>query len=253
MPLVHGLFEQVKHAGPGPVHFIDGGVGVPDDGVGNAKTDPGNVLGHAVGVVAQDVDDVAAILAQQTAGVSGVHAGFLQKAHQLPGGVMGLPGPGDAPGRLFADAGHLGEPIGIGLDHRQGVGLEMTDDPVDQPGTHALDETRFQVAANAVHRGRQKHGKDRERELLAIAGMGLPASPDLYRFPDTRLGHGAFDGDGPVVFIGSQPGDGEVILPVVIGDPLDVAGKGDFRRGRHGLKLGRSRIHCAARSRSAAT
>jgi hypothetical protein len=132
--------------------------------------------------------------------------------------VVGLPGIGDAPGGLFADAGHLGESIRMRLDHRQGVGLEMVDDPVDQPGAHALDETRFQVAANAVHRGRQTQPIGRERKLLPIAGMGLPASCNRYRRPDSRRRHGSFDGDGAVVFIGAQPGDGEVALPVVIGD-----------------------------------
>src|SRR5258706_125919 len=70
---------------------------------------------------------------------------------------------------------HLQQPIGLLLDHAQGVGLEVGGDALGHPGTDALDEARAQVAADALDGGRQHGGVAGHLELLAVLGVALPA------------------------------------------------------------------------------
>ena len=86
--------------------------------------------------------------------MNGIDAVLLQKRQELAGGMVRLPRRGDTPGDLFADAIDFGQPVRIGFDDRQGVGLEVVDEPVHQLAAHTRDESGFQVSADAVHGGR---------------------------------------------------------------------------------------------------
>jgi hypothetical protein len=109
-------------------------------------------------------------------GEGGGDAHTLQEDHDLLDGLLLLPGGSDQPGALGTELGHFDQPLGLFLDHVQGGDTEVVDDPLGEPRSDPLDQPRAEVAADALHGGRQHGGVILDGELPAVLGVRSPAS-----------------------------------------------------------------------------
>jgi len=220
VPLPGGLRQHVLQAGLDPLGAVVRDPRGGGDGVRRLEPDAPDLGGQAVRLGADDVDRGAAVLLVDAHGQRGGHAHALQEDHDLLDRPLLLPRRGDQPGPLRAEAGHLGQPRRLLLDHPQRVGAEVVDDPLGQLGADALDQARAQVAADALHGRGQHGGVVLDHELPAVLRVGAPPAVQAQRLPRLRAEQRAHDGDQGVAPAGVDPGDGVAGLRVGEGDAL---------------------------------
>ena len=115
-------------------------------------------------------------------GVARADALALQKQHHVPDLALGPPGVGDHRNALFADARHLGQAAPVVLDDLQGVLAEAVHDATGHHRAQPLDETRTQVFAYPVHRGRDLRGEPVDFELLPKSRVLGPLAVHFQNF-----------------------------------------------------------------------
>ena len=143
------------------------------------------------------------------------------------------------PGPVHADAGHLEQPLGVLLDHLEGIFLELAHDPLSQLGTDALDHARAEIALDAGDRGRQGLFADFRLELRAMFGMTVPLSLQAQEFAGRDFGQVAHHRGQAVkaqagfrhrlhaaLVLRTQAQDGISVFGIVERDALDRAGEG---------------------------
>ncbi|MNS81482.1 hypothetical protein D3C72_1151960 [compost metagenome] len=202
--------------------------------VGGLEADAPDVLGQAVGVVADHLDGVVAVGLEDLDREGRRDAVGLQEEHHFLDALLILPGLGDHPDALGPDTGHLGQPLGVGLDHLKDGHAEVGHHALGRDGPDALDQPGAQVLLNAGQRGGLLDVVAHGLELWPVLGVVRPATPHAQAL--ARRDRAEVPDDGhQVTLVGRLDLDDRVaVLGVVVGDALHEGLEAHHRRGLFG-------------------
>ena len=153
--LVHRLGQRVGDPGAHPDHRRLLDAEPHRDRVRRLEADAADIARETVRVLGHDLDGIGAVGLEDADRACGAHAMAVQEDHDLPHDLLLGPGTGDALGAHRADAGHLAQAIGLGLDHVEHLLAERLDhllgvdraDAADHPGTEILLDARRSTSA----------------------------------------------------------------------------------------------------------
>ena len=116
MAVVHGLGQGIGDAGAHPDHrgLLD--AELHGDRVGGLEADAADVARQPIGVLRHDLHGVGAVGLEDAHRPRRADAMAVQEDHDLADDLLLGPGVGDALGAHRADAGHLAQALGLGLD-----------------------------------------------------------------------------------------------------------------------------------------
>jgi hypothetical protein len=98
----------------------------------------------------------------------------VQEDHDLPHDLLLGPGAGDAPGAHGANAGHLAQAIGLGLDHVEHLLAERPDQLPGVGRADAADHPGTEILLDALGRRRRRGAHEARPELLAVGTVVDP-------------------------------------------------------------------------------
>ena len=101
---------------------------------------------------------------------------FLKKEHDVLDFPLLLPALFDLLDPGLSDSGHSHQPVGIRLDHLQGVPAELFHDPSSKLGTDPFDQAAPEIFFDSIYSGRQCLLKGFGRKLPAVFRVNLPGS-----------------------------------------------------------------------------
>ena len=212
------------------------------DLVGRLEADAPDLAGQAVRLLGDDRAAVVAELLVDPHRQRGRDAVALERRHHLADVALLGPGGGDPTGPDRADARHLGQAARVVVDDLEGGLAEGVHDPPGVDRADALDQAAAEVLLHALERGRQGRAVVGRLELPAVLGVVPPPAAGDDRLAGRQVGQRADHRDQPVVAarrlglrlgpLGREPRDGEAVLGVLVGDPLDDAAQlAERRRG----------------------
>ncbi len=170
-------------------------------------------------------------------GVARADAVGLQEDHDRADLLLLVPGLLDHPDPLRADPLDLGELLDIALDDVEGLLLEPLDDPLGHDRADPLDQPRAEVFLDPGDRGGDGAFAEDDLELLAVLGMAAPFALHREDLAGGGVDDMADDGDQFLAAVDLHPGDGEAVLVVGVGDPLDLAAELRKVVVRHGHRF----------------
>src|SRR5208282_976888 len=154
----------------------------------------------------------------------------VQEHHNLADDLLLGPGLNDPLGAHWADAIHLSQTVGLGLDHIEHFVAERPDELVGLSGADAADHSRTEVFLDPLDRGRSGGLQKPRAELLAVRPVidPLARGGDPFACRDRR---GLTDHCHEVAMSARLRSENtEPVLLVVEGDPLDQARQHFLRR-----------------------
>jgi hypothetical protein len=151
------------------------------DPVRGQEADAGDLLGRQIRIVAQDPDRVRAVLTSQPLGQSRSEPQTLQVRERF--GLRGAAahGLGDRRRLLRPDAADLAQPARLRGDHLERTVAELLHEPLGEGGPDAVDQTRTEVALDALARARCHRREGLDLEALAVLRVLLEAAAHLQR------------------------------------------------------------------------
>ena len=163
------------------------------DTVGSLEAHALHVVDEPVGVLADDLLDVFAVLLEDLDSERGRDAVALQKNHGLA--LLGLFGVAfhDHGGALLSDAGHLEQALRLGVEHIERLLAEGLDEQLGGGGADAADHAAGEVLFDAGEGGRLFDLDGLHLDLAAIDGMLDPLAGDVQLLAG---GDGRHDADG---------------------------------------------------------
>ncbi len=183
MPFVDSLANEVKDAALHPADVVARDSERFGDSIGSAKTDASNLLGHDVGVVADDARRVGTVLSHDVACGGGAHPKRMEKAHRL-GLDPALPHRvGDRLGALAPDPGDFAEPHRLGRDDVEGVLPKALDETGRQRRPDAWDQPRAEVTRHALLGGRDGWREGGHPKPTPVDRVLGPATHQAYVLP----------------------------------------------------------------------
>ena len=225
------FFERVQDAGVDALRAGGGESEVARDLVRGLEADAFDLAADAVGFVGQDLLRVLAV-GFDDADAQGVgHAVGLQEDHDLPQGLLVIPGGLDRLRPSRADAVDLAEAARLVRDDVESAHAEPRDDLVGVRLADAFDQAAAEVFADAVDRGGEARTEGAHAQLRAVRRMAFPMSADVDRLAALQAGHVAEDDDLLAGFR-RELRDREMRLLVEPQDALDHARKGGFGSAR---------------------
>ena len=176
VPLLGGQAEGVEEAGLEPLGGVLGQAEAAGHPVGGQEADPEDLLRQSVGARPDHLHGAGAV-ASVNAGsdrrgdpvADQEHHDLLQAAVLRPRRTNPLDG-------LAPDPGHFHEPLGVAVDHRQGVEPEGVHQSLRQLGPDAAHATRREVASHTAQRARVDVDERGDLELLPEAGVLDPTA-----------------------------------------------------------------------------
>ncbi len=225
------------------------------DLVGRLEADAPDLARQPVGLLAHHPPAVIPEALVDAHGEGRGHAVALERRHHLADVALLLPGSGDAARAHRADARHLGQPLGRGVDHLEGRLAEGVDDAPGVDRADPLHQPAPQVAAHPLGGGREGGAVVERLELPAVLGTILPPAVRDDRLARGEVGQRADQRDQAVVAprrldlalprraLGGEPGDGVTVLRVLVGDALHHPAQLLARRCLPGALLARHRLH----------
>ena len=230
-PSLHGLGQGIGDPGADPDHRRLLDAELHGDGVGGLEADAADVARQAIGVFGHDLDGIRAIGLEDAHGPGRADAMAVQEDHDLPHDLLFGPGIGDALGTDGADAGHLSQPIGLGLDDIEHLLAERLDHLLGIDRPDAADHPRAQVLLDAVDRRRRRGAHEARLELLAMGVIVDPVARCGDPFSGGDDGGVADDRDQVAMSARLDAENAEAVLGVVEGHPLDKARQHFLGRG----------------------
>ena len=225
MALVHRLGQRVGDPGAHPDHRRLLDAELHGDRVGGLEADAADVAREPVGVLGHDLDGIGAVGLEDADRACGADAMAVQEDHDLAHDLLLGPGAGDALGAHRADAGHLAQPIGLGLDDVEHLLAERLDHLLGVDRADAADHPGTEILLDAVDGGRRRGAHEARLELLA---MGAVVDPFARRGDPLAGGdHGGVADDGDQIAVAARldAQNAEAVLGVVERDALDKAGQ----------------------------
>ena len=179
MAVVHRLGERKGDAGPhsDQCRLLDAELG--RDLVGGAEADATDIAGEAVGVFRDQLNRIGAIGLVDPHRPRGADAITVQEQHDLADDFLLGPAGDDALGTLWADAGHLAQPLRFllnDLEHRFAKGAHQLFG-IDRPD--AADHARAEIFLDSLDRRRRRRLEERGSELDAMGAIIDPAAARL--------------------------------------------------------------------------
>ena len=223
MALVHRLGQRVGDAGAHPDHRRLLDAELHRDCVGGLEADAADVAGQPIGVLGHDLDGVGAVGLEDAHRPRGADAVAVQEDHDLPDDLLLGPGAGDALGAHRADAGHLAQTIGLGLDDVEHLLAERLDHLLGVDRADAADHAGAEIFLDALDRRRCRRAHEARLELLA---MGAVVDPFARRGDPLAGGdRGGVADDGHQIAMAARldAQHAEAVLGIVEGDALDEA------------------------------
>jgi len=101
---------------------------------------------------------------------------IVQEDHDFLDLFLLLPGSRNSVGAIHADAGYFEQTFWVLLDEREGIFLDLANDPLRQFRTDAFDHARAKTALNSSHGCRQGLLTDFSFELRSVFWMVVPLS-----------------------------------------------------------------------------
>ena len=124
---------------------------------------------------------------------------------------------------LFAQFGHLEEPVGIRVDNIQGRRAEMCDNTPGRDRPHPFDQPGSEVSLDPLQVRWVDLLVGLDLELTAVLGVVHPTSLDFNTLPFSEGSHGPHHGGALWLSFQGEPGDGVAIFRIVVGDALYIA------------------------------
>ena len=119
----------------------------------------------------------------------------MEEYHGLPGGILLPEGIGQLSGPLFADAGHLGQLLGMLGENIQRALAKFLHQELCGGGAHPPDQAGAQIALDAQEGGGLFDLAGGGLPLLAILGMLDPHAGKGYLLPGGQGGQHSHHGD----------------------------------------------------------
>ena len=148
--LVHRLRQRVRDPGAQSDHRRLFDAELHCDRVGGLEPDAANIAGEPIGVLGHYLDGVGAVGLEDANRPGGADPVAVQEDHDLPDDLLLGPGVRDPLGPDGADARHLAQPIGLGLDDVEDLVSEGLDHflGVDRPD--AADHPRAEIFLDPI-------------------------------------------------------------------------------------------------------
>ncbi len=251
--VVGGLPEQVERRAHHPLRRVGREAELRGDLVGGLEADAVDLAGQAVRVVLDDADRRVAVALVDPHRQGGGDRVVGQEDHHLLDRALLLPGGADQPAAVRPQPWHLGQPLGLLVDHRQRLLAEAVDDPLGRLRPDPLDHPGAEVLADAVDGGGQDDAAALGDELPPVQGVAVPAPGQLDALADVDRRQAADDGDGVALARRLHLGDGVAVLRVDVGEPLDDARQLGRLRRRPPVLSRQRPLRPASRSLSHAT
>jgi hypothetical protein len=194
------------------------------DHVGRLEADALDVAGQAVRILPDSLNGRAAVGLEDAEGPAGAHPVPVQEDHDLPDGLLLLPGGGDHFLAVLADAIDGSKVVRVAVDDREGSLLERLHDPAGEHRADAFDHAAGEVLLDALDRGRRHRAQDVRLELLAVLLVDGPAALDLHPLPGPNFRQRADDGHQIAMAPGLDAQHAEAGFVVVESDTLHQAG-----------------------------
>ena len=137
-----------------------------------------------------------------------------EELRQMPKPLLGLEALMDLPGLGGGDAGHLGQPVRIGLDDLQAFGSEAFHDPGGQLGSDAPDSVGRQIGQDLNAGLGHEAFQSGDLQLFAVGAVGTPPPLDPQPLAHLGLRYGADDG-GRLALLVLQPQDGVAVFRIL--------------------------------------
>jgi hypothetical protein len=149
----------------------------------------------------------------------------MQEYHDLPDDLLLGPGNSNAARPHRADAVHLPQAVGLGLDDVEHLVPEGAQQLLGIDRADAADHARGQGFLDAFDRGRGGGLEEPGLELLAVGAVVRPVANG--RNPLTGRNHGgvANDRDEIAVTARLDPNDAKAIVGILVGDALNQPGQ----------------------------
>ena len=174
MALVHRFGQRIGDAGANPDHRRLLDAELHGDRVGGLEADAADVARQPVRVLGHDLDGIRAVGLEDAHRAGRADAMAVQEDHDLAHDLLLGPGVGDALGADRADAGHLAQPIRLGLDDVEHLLAERLDHLLGVDRTDAADHAGAEILLDAVDRGRRRGAHEARLELLAMGAVVDP-------------------------------------------------------------------------------
>jgi hypothetical protein len=151
------------------------------------------------------------------------HAMAVQEDHDLPHDLLFGPCAGDPLGPHRADAGHLAQMVGLGLDHIEHLLAKRFDHFPGVDRADAADHSRSEILFDAFGRRRRRGAHKARLELLAMGAVINPLARCGDPFASRDGGGMSHGGHQFAVPARLDADNAEAVLGVVVSDELDEA------------------------------
>ena len=212
------------------------------DRIGRTEPDAPHVAGQPVRILGHHLDGLVTVGLEDADRTRRADAVRVQEDHDLAHGLLFGPARHDLRGSPRADAGDLGEALGMGFDDVEGRFAERSDDALGHGGADAPHLAECEILLDSVRAGRRRGLEDVGLELEPMSPVADPGAargdplprPDEWRVSDDDRQA------APPPNLHLQ--NAEAAFGIVEGHALDRAGQG-FRRRT--LMRGDGRTMCS--------
>ena len=233
--IVLHFVQGVEDACVDTVGAFVGKAEVEGDFVGGEEADAVDFPGEAVGLGAEDVLGLVAVLFDEADALGRAYAVGLEEHHDVAEGALFLPGLFDLLGALGTNAGDVAEFGGKVGDDVEGVLAKVVDNFIGVDLADAVDHPGGEILPDAVDGGREFGLEFPNFKLLAKFGMLLPCALHFEGFATLDPGEFACDGDAGATVRWGNFTDAVFVFFVVEEDSLEDARQLVLLGSRHSL------------------
>ncbi len=184
-----------EHAGGRPLRRVRLEAQAPGDPVGGGKADARDVLGELEGSPLDDAHRRGAVAPQHLGGEGGREALALEEDQRLPIAALAAPGLDDPAPPDGSDPRHLGQLLGLAVEHLEGAIAEPRDQPTGHLRADAGEDAGGEITLDAEQRLRHQGQERVDAELAAVSRVAHPGAGEPQPFAGRDPGQPADDGD----------------------------------------------------------
>ena len=223
MTLIHRFGQSIGNPSAHADHRRPVDAEFYSDRIRRLESDAADVACESIRVLRHDLDGIGAVSLEDADRACGAHTMAMQEDHDLPHDLLLGPCPGDPLGTHRADAGHLAQTIGLGLDHIEHLFTKHLDHFLGVDRANASDHPGSEILFDAFGRRRRRGAHETGPELLAMGAVVDPLAGCGDPFAGGDDGSVSDDGHQFAVPARLDANDAEAVLGVVVSDALDEA------------------------------
>ena len=189
------------------------------------ETDAADIAREAVRVLRHHLHGIGAVGPEYPHRPRRADAVAVQEHHDLADHLLLGPGIGDALRPDTADAGHLAQAFGLGLDDVEDLLAERPDQLAGVDRADAPDHPRAEILLDALDRGRLGGAHEARLELLTVGAVVDPLARCGDPLPRSHHGGVADHRHQVAMPPRLRPEHAESVLGIVEGDALDQPGQ----------------------------